>query len=69
MLFNGAKQTVNGIEIAIVDRAKPLEIIAKHLGLGREQVAVDMSDRLSAGLTEILGLLDAAAPIRRGITP
>jgi hypothetical protein len=69
MLFNGAKQTQHGIEIAIVDRAKPLEMVAKHLGLAKEQVAVDLSDRLSAGLTDILGRLDAAAPIKRGITP
>lgn len=69
MLYAGAKQTQHGIEIAMQDRAKPLEMIAKHLGLAKEQVIVDTSDRLSAGLTEILARLDAAAPIRRGVSP
>ena len=69
MLFAGAKHGANGIEIAMQDRAKPLEMVAKHLGLAKEQVLHDTTDRLTAGLVDILGRLDAAAPIRRGITP
>lgn len=61
LLFNGAKQTVHGIEVAIVDRQKPLEMLAKRFGLLKEQVEVDFTDKLAQGLADILGRHDAAA--------
>ena len=65
LLFNGAKQTVHGIEVAIVDRQKPLEMLAKRFGLLKEQVEVDFTDKLAQGLADILGRHDAAAPLRK----
>lgn len=64
MLFNGAKQGPHGIEIAMQDRAAPLAMVAKHMGLTKEHVVLDTTDRLKAGLAEILGRLEAAAPLR-----
>lgn len=66
LLFNGAKNGPNGIEIMMQDRAKPLEMLAKRFGLLKEQVDLDLSDRLAQGLVEILNRHDAAAPLRKG---
>lgn len=66
LLFNGVKQGANGIEVAIADRQKPLEMLAKRFAVMKEQVEVDVSDKHAQGLAEIMARHSAAAPLRKG---
>ena len=38
LLYDGAKQTKDGIEVKLIDRSKALENVAKHLGMFKERV-------------------------------
>lgn len=43
-LFNGAKQTRDGVEVKIIDRGKLLELALRHFGLLTDKVKIDTSE-------------------------
>lgn len=43
-LFNGAKQTRDGVEVKVIDRAKLFELAMRHFGLLFDRVKIDTSD-------------------------
>ncbi|MGC9371103.1 MAG: terminase small subunit [Paracoccaceae bacterium] len=46
VLYEGVKETRQGIEIKLADRGKALDLIGKHLGLFKERVELDASQEL-----------------------
>ncbi len=57
-LYEGVKQTKDGIEIKIADRAKALEQVARHLQMFKDEVKLNVSDDLVAAARAI----SAASP-------
>ena len=45
-LYEGVKQTKDGIEVKIADRAKALEHVARHLQMFKDEVNVSVSVEL-----------------------
>lgn len=57
-LYDGAKQTKDGIEVKIADRSKALEQLARHLSFFNDKVAMGVSDELLQAARQI----NAASP-------
>lgn len=66
MVFEGVKETQQGIEYKLSDRMKALELIGKHLGLA-DKAQEDTSNRLIDTLREISSR-GSAMPIPEGAT-
>ena len=45
-LYEGVKQTKDGIEVKIADRGKALEQVARHLQMFKDEVNVSASEEL-----------------------
>ena len=56
-LFEGVKETRNGIEFLMASKEKAFDILAKHKGLLKERVEHDVSD----GLAQLLGRVQGTA--------
>ena len=52
-LYDGVKQTKDGIEVKIADRQKALEHVARHLSFFKDKVEVDASEELIAAARRI----------------
>ncbi|WP_135507507.1 terminase small subunit [Roseovarius aestuariivivens] len=66
-LYEGVKQTKDGIEVKIADRAKALEQVARHLQMFKDEVQVSASDELRAAARAISAVAPPLTPdyIRR----
>ena len=67
VLFNGAKMTQHGLEVSMKNRAKPLEVIARHAGLLKDAEKGVDGDALARGLVAIMVRMESAAPIRKAM--
>lgn len=63
LLYEGVKETKNGIEVIMADRAKNLELVAKNLGMLKDEVKHDVTDRLGT-LLQTINAKGSASPIR-----
>ncbi len=52
LLYAGAKHTREGLEIKTLDQLKALEMVSKHVGIGRDAIAVKQAE-LDARLKEL----------------
>lgn len=55
LLFEAVEQTNTGLKLKITDRAKALEIVAKHLGVLKDKVEHDVSDPLQKLIAAVQG--------------
>lgn len=65
LLFSGVKETRHGVEIIMADQQKNLELVARRLGMLKDEVKHDVTDRL-AELVQSINRTGSAAPIRSG---
>lgn len=63
LLYNGVKQTANGLEILTADRQKAMEHVARRLGLNKEAVVVETGGALAAWMASLKTTGAASAPI------
>lgn len=63
LLYEGVKETKNGIEVIMADRAKNLEMVARNLGMLKDEVKHDVTDRLGT-LLQTINAKGSASPIR-----
>ncbi len=65
LLFDGVKETKQGIEIKMQDRAKALENIAKHFGMFAGKVAPEETSPLDRLVQRMMGTGNAV-PVKPG---
>ncbi|WP_103762324.1 terminase small subunit [Roseovarius confluentis] len=61
-LYEGVKQTKDGIEIKIADRAKALEQVARHLQMFKDEVKLGVSEDLIAAARAISAASEPLTP-------
>ena len=68
LLYNGVKETKNGIEILMADRQKALELVARNLGMLKDVGVADITGAL-ADLVREINAKGSTAPIAEDTAP